>query len=103
MNIYAMRMKSGEEVIFRTELELSKLTQLTSQNELITVNKPVVMIPVENKVTFMPWIFFARDESFTITTEDVVLFYIPQDQIGSEYRKMTSGIVTPNSATPSLA
>ena len=68
MNIYAMRLKTGEEVIFRTETVFSKLTESINQNILITVDKPVTMMPVENKVTFIPWVFFAKEESFTIST-----------------------------------
>ena len=99
MNIYAMRLKTGEEVIFRTETVFAKLTESINQNILITVDKPVTMMPVENKVTFIPWVFFAKEESFTISTQDVVLFYHAQDNIEAEYRRMTSGIIT----SPSLA
>ena len=99
MNIYAMRLKTGEEVIFRTETVFSKLTESINQNILITVEKPVTMMPVENKVTFIPWVFFAKEDTFTVSTQDVVLFYHAQDQIESEYRRMTSGIIT----SPSLA
>jgi len=99
MNIYAMRLKTGEEVIFRTETVFAKLTESINQNILITVDKPVTMMPVENKVTFIPWVFFAKEDSFTVSTQDVVLFYHAQDNIESEYRRMTSGIIT----SPSLA
>ena len=99
MNIYAMRMKTGEEVIFRTETNFDKLVESINQNILIKVEKPVTMLPVENRVTFVPWVFFAKDENFTFSTQDVVLFYYPQEQIESEYRRMTSGIIT----SPSLA
>tara|TARA_Y100000589_G_scaffold84397_2_gene78348 strand:+ start:6173 stop:6472 length:300 start_codon:yes stop_codon:yes gene_type:complete len=99
MNIYAMRLKTGEEVIFRTETNFDKLVESINQNILIKVDKPVTMLPVENRVTFVPWVFFARDENFTFSTQDVVLFYYPQEQIESEYRRMTSGIIT----SPSLA
>ena len=99
MNIYAMRLKTGEEVIFRTETDFTKLTDSINQNILVKVEKPVTMMPVENKVTFIPWIFFAKEDTFTISTQDVVLFYHAQEQIESEYRRMTSGIIT----SPSLA
>ena len=99
MNIYAMRLKTGEEVIFRTETNFDKLVESINQNILIKVEKPVTMLPVENRVTFVPWVFFAKDENFTFSTQDVVLFYYPQEQIESEYRRMTSGIIT----SPSLA
>ena len=99
MNIYAMRLKTGEEVIFRTETEFDKLVESINQNVLIKVEKPVTMLPVENRVTFVPWVFFAKDDNFTFSTQDVVLFYYPQEQIESEYRRMTSGIIT----SPSLA
>lgn len=99
MNVYAMRLKSGEEVIFRTETDFTKLTDSINQNILVKVEKPVTMMPVENKVTFIPWIFFAKEDTFTISTQDVVLFYHAQEQIESEYRRMTSGIIT----SPSLA
>ncbi len=99
MNIYAMRLKTGEEVIFRTETSFTKLIESINQNILIKVEKPVTMMPVENKVTFLPWVFFAKEDAFTISTQDVVLFYHAQDQIESEYRRMTSGIIT----SPSLA
>ena len=99
MNIYAMRLKTGEEVIFRTETNFDKLVESINQNILIKVDKPVTMLPVENRVTFVPWVFFARDENFTFSTQDVVLVYYPQEQIESEYRRMTSGIIT----SPSLA
>ena len=99
MNIYAMRLKTGEEVIFRTETNFDKLVESINQNILIEVDKPVTMLPVENRVTFVPWVVFARDENFTFSTQDVVLFYYPQEQIESEYRRMTSGIIT----SPSLA
>lgn len=99
MNIYAMRLKTGEEVIFRTESDLSKLTSSINQNVLITVEKPVTMLPVENRVTFVPWVFFAKDDTFTVSTQDVILFYVAQEGIESEYRRMTSGIIT----SPSLA
>ncbi len=94
-----MRLKTGEEVIFRTETVFSKLTESINQNILIEVNKPVTMMPVDNKVTFIPWVFFAKEDTFTISTQDVVLFYHAQEQIESEYRRMTSGIIT----SPSLA
>lgn len=99
MNIYAMRLKTGEEVIFRTETNFDKLVESINQNILIEVDKPVTMLPVENRVTFVPWVFFAKGENFTFSTQDVVLFYYPQEQIESEYRRMTSGIIT----SPSLA
>jgi len=99
MKIYAMRMKTGEEVIFRTETDFDKLVESINQNVLIKVEKPVTMLPVENRVTFVPWVFFAKDDNFTFSTQDVVLFYYPQEQIESEYRRMTSGIIT----SPSLA
>ena len=99
MNIYAMRLKTGEEVIFRTETDLTKLTESINQNILIKVEKPVTMLPVENKVTFVPWVFFAKDDNFTVSTQDVLLFYIAQEQIEAEYRRMTSGIIT----SPALA
>ena len=99
MNIYAMRFKTGEEVIFRTETDFDKLVESINQNVLIKVEKPVTMLPVENRVTFVPWVFFAKDDNFTFSTQDVVLFYYPQEQIESEYRRMTSGIIT----SPSLA
>ena len=99
MNIYAMRLKTGEEVIFRTETNFDKLVESINQNILIKVEKPVTMLPVENRVTFVPWVFFAKDDNFTFSTQDVVLFYYPQEQIESEYRRMTSGIIT----SPSLA
>lgn len=99
MNIYAMRLKTGEEVIFRTETDLSKLTSSINQNVLITVEKPVTMLPVENRVTFVPWVFFAKGDTFTVSTQDVILFYVAQEQIESEYRRMTSGIIT----NPALA
>ena len=99
MRIYAMRLKTGEEVIFRTETDFDKLVESINQNVLIKVEKPVTMLPVENRVTFVPWVFFAKDENFTFSTQDVVLFYYPQEQIESEYRRMTSGIIT----SPSLA
>ena len=99
MNIYAMRFKSGEEVIFRTETDFTKLIDSINQNVLVKVEKPVTMMPVENKVTFIPWIFFTKEDTFTISTQDVVLFYHAQEQIESEYRRMTSGIIT----SPSLA
>lgn len=99
MNIYAMRLKTGEEVIFRTEVDFEKLTSSINQNILITVEKPVTMLPVENRVTFVPWVFFAKDDTFTVSTKDVVLFYLAQEQIESEYRRMTSGIIT----SPALA
>lgn len=94
MNVYAMRLKTGEEVIFRTEIDFDKLVESINQNVLFKVEKPVTMIPVENKVTFVPWVFFAKDVNFTVSTQDVVLFYHAQDQIESEYRRMTSGIIT---------
>lgn len=99
MNIYAMRLKTGEEVIFRTETDLTKLTESINQNILIKVEKPVTMLPVENKVTFVPWVFFAKDDNFTVSTQDVLLFYTAQEQIEAEYRRMTSGIIT----SPALA
>lgn len=99
MNIYAMRLKTGEEVIFRTETDFDKLVESINQNVLIKVEKPVTMLPVENRVTFVPWVFFSKDDNFTFSTQDVVLFYYPQEQIESEYRRMTSGIIT----SPSLA
>lgn len=99
MNIYAMRLKTGEEVIFRTETSFDKLVESINQNVLIKVDKPVTMLPVENRVTFVPWVFFAKDDNFTFSTQDVVLFYYPQEQIESEYRRMTSGIIM----SPSLA
>lgn len=99
MNVYAMRLKSGEEVIFRTETDFTKLTDSINQNILFKVEKPVTMMPVENKVTFIPWVFFAKEDTFTISTQDVVLFYHAQEQIESEYRRMTSGIIT----SPSLS
>jgi hypothetical protein len=99
MNIYAMRLKTGEEVIFRTETGFDKLVESINQNVLIKVEKPVTMLPVENRVTFVPWVFFAKDDNFTFSTQDVVLFYYPQEQIESEYRRMTSGIIM----SPSLA
>ena len=99
MNIYAMRLKTGEEVIFRTEKDLTKLTESINQNILIKVEKPVTMLPVENKVTFVPWVFFAKDDNFTVSTQDVLLFYTAQEQIEAEYRRMTSGIIT----SPALA
>ena len=94
-----MRLKTGEEVIFRTEIDLTKLTESINQNILIKVEKPVTMLPVENKVTFVPWVFFAKDDNFTVSTQDVLLFYTAQEQIEAEYRRMTSGIIT----SPSLA
>jgi hypothetical protein len=94
-----MRLKTGEEVIFRTETDLTKLTESINQNILIKVEKPVTMLPVENKVTFVPWVFFAKDDNFTVSTQDVLLFYTAQEQIEAEYRRMTSGIIT----SPSLA
>ena len=94
-----MRLKSGEEVIFRTETDFTKLVESINQNVLIKVEKPVTMMPVENKVTFIPWIFFAKEDAFTVSTQDVVVFYHAQDQIESEYRRMTSGIIT----SPALA
>ena len=99
MNIYAMRLKTGEEVIFRTETDFDKLVESINQNILIQVDKPVTMLPSDNRVTFVPWVFFAKDDNFTFSTQDVVLFYYPQEQIASEYRRMTSGIIT----SPSLA
>ena len=99
MKIYAMRLKTGEEVIFRTEADFDKLVESINQNVLIQVEKPVTMLPVENRVTFVPWVFFAKDDNFTFSTQDVVLFYYPQEQIESEYRRMTSGIIM----SPSLA
>ena len=99
MNIYAMRLKTGEEVIFRTETDLTKLIESINQNILIKVEKPVTMLPVENKVTFVPWVFFAKDDNFTVSTQDVLLFYTAQEQIEAEYRRMTSGIIT----SPALA
>ena len=95
MNVFAMRMKSGEEVIFRTEVEFSVLEQSTSKSKLIEIDKPVNMMPVENKVTFVPWIFFSKSDKFTINTENVIVFYRAQEQIESEYRRMTSGIIAP--------
>lgn len=94
MNVYAMRLKTGEEVIFRTEIDFDKLVESINQNVLFKVEKPVTMIPVENKVTFVPWVFFSKEDNFTVSTQDVVLFYHTQDQIESEYRRMTSGIIT---------
>ena len=94
-----MRLKSGEEVIFRTETDFTKLVDSINQNVLIKVEKPVTMMPVENKVTFIPWIFFAKEDTFTVSTQDVVVFYHAQEQIESEYRRMTSGIIT----SPALA
>ena len=94
-----MRLKTGEEVIFRTETDFDKLVESINQNILIQVDKPVTMLPSENRVTFVPWVFFAKDDNFTFSTQDVVLFYYPQEQIESEYRRMTSGIIT----SPSLA
>ena len=86
-------------MIFRSSLEMTKLIDSINQNILFKVEKPVTMLPVENKVTFVPWVFFAKEDSFTISTQDVVLFYHAQEQIESEYRRMTSGIIT----SPSLA
>ena len=94
-----MRLKTGEEVIFRTETDFTKLTESINQNILIKVEKPVTMMPVDNKVTFIPWVFFAKEDTFKVSTQDVVLFYHAQEQIESEYRRMTSGIIT----SPSLA
>ena len=94
MKIYGMRLKTGEEVIFRTETDISKLTESINQNILIKVDKPVTMLPHENRVTFVPWVFFAKDDNFTFSTQVVVLFYTVQEQIESEYRRMTSGIIT---------
>ena len=99
MNVYAMRLKTGEEVIFRTETDFDKLVESINQNVLIKVDKPVTMMPVENKVTFIPWVFFAKEDNFTVSTKDVLLFYKAQDQIEAEYRRMTSGIIM----SPSLA
>ena len=75
MNVYAMRLKTGEEVIFRTETDFTKLTDSINQNVLIKVEKPVTMMPVDSRVTFVPWVFFAKEDAFTISTQDVVLFY----------------------------
>lgn len=99
MNVYAMRLKTGEEVIFRTETDFDKLVESINQNVLIKVDKPVTMMPVENKVSFIPWVFFAKEDNFTVSTQDVLLFYKAQDQIEAEYRRMTSGIIM----SPSLA
>lgn len=99
MNVFAMRMKSGEEVIFRTDTDFDKLAESINQNVLIKVDKPVTMMPVENRVTFIPWVFFAKEDNFTVSTQDVLLFYKAQDQIEAEYRRMTSGIIM----SPSLA
>ena len=94
-----MRLKTGEEVIFRTDTDLEKLTDSMNQNILIKVEKPVNMLPVENRVTFVPWVFFAKDDTFTLSTQDVLLFYTVQEQIEAEYRRLTSGIIT----SPALA
>lgn len=95
MNVFAMRMKSGEEVIFRTEETFSDLESSTSNSKLIKIDKPVNMMPVENRVNFIPWVFFSKSDSFIINTENVLVFYHVQEQIESEYRRMTSGIITP--------
>ena len=47
MNIYAMRLKTGEEVIFRTETNFDKLVESINQNILIEVDKPVTMFQLK--------------------------------------------------------
>lgn len=98
MNVVAMRMISGEEVMFRTVKTVAELNELLINSFLFEVEKPVTMVPVENKVTFMPWIFFSSADNFSLCSRNVITFYQPQNQLEGEYLKMTSGIIMPSLA-----
>lgn len=69
---------------------------------IIRVEKPaaVGMMGGQNgqmNVGLMPWIPFSEDESFDIPKRNIVVYYVPNEELRNHYNRMFgSGLIVPS-------
>ena len=85
MNIKAVRLVSGEELI-------GDWNEKTN-----TITSPVVMIPVaKDQLGFQPWIPYSEDEAMTFKEQHIVIVVTPDTKLQNEYSRVYgSGLLVP--------
>ena len=85
MNIKAVRLVSGEELIGEWDQEKNK------------ISNPVVMIPVtKDKLGFQPWIPYADEEDMILKDQHIMIVCTPDKNLQNEYNRVFgSGLIIP--------
>lgn len=68
---------------------------LNETKEFVQLKNPVVLAMVgEGQLGLMPWVPLAEKPEVTLDTKNVILSYIPKQELINHYKTRTGGIVT---------
>ena len=86
MQTKCIKLVSGEEIL--TEV-------LSESSDIIYIKNPVVMIMArEGQLAIVPWLPLAEKQECSIKKSDIILSYIPKQDLVNHYKQQTGGIVT---------
>jgi|TARA_R110000803_G_scaffold78187_5_gene143325 hypothetical protein len=80
--IKLIRLTSGEEILVYVVNE-SGLT--------LTVTNPVLLIPNNKQIGFMPYMSYCEMESMTIKKDHIMFNLMPTEDLKGQYREMIEG------------
>ena len=80
--IKLIRLTSGEEILVYVVNE-SGLT--------LTVTNPVLLIPNNKQIGFMPYMSYCEIESMTIKKDHIMFNLMPTEDLKGQYREMIEG------------
>jgi len=84
--IRLIRLTSGEEI----------LVTILKENEVRKfVKDPVLLIPNEGQIGFMPYMSYCEIDELMIKEEHIMFNVQPTDKLIDNYNKMTAKVVTP--------
>jgi hypothetical protein len=84
--IRLIRLTSGEEI----------LVTILKENEVRKfIKDPVLLIPNEGQIGFMPYMSYCEIDELMIKEEHIMFNVQPTDKLIDNYNKMTAKVVTP--------
>ena len=84
--IRLIRLTSGEEI----------LVTIVKENEVRKfVKNPILLIPNEGQIGFMPYMSYCEIDELMIKEEHIMFNVQPTDELINNYNKMTAKVVTP--------
>ena len=84
--IRLIRLTSGEEI----------LVTILKENEVRKfIKNPILLIPNEGQIGFMPYMSYCEIDELMIKEEHIMFNVQPTDELIDNYNKMTAKVVTP--------
>ena len=91
--IRLLRLKTAEDLV----------ADIDVNEDTVTLENPAMLMPMAGttasgpvQMGFGPWVPFAKDKMFEISTDNIVFIVEPQEEIVNNYRQVFgSGIVVP--------